>query len=419
MPLRMVTIAMFVATLLACGRDSGQWPATTPAASTATATSSTTSPDSSLPVDDPIDLPVMQTNVTMPVAVPVETMFAESYDIPDHIGARSIRLRLKSNVPGASFECRQTAHAVWGTRCTAGNEFWVDNLVHGNTYRFEIRAVDSRGQGDITPLVVPIYIDLYNGRPITVSTARDRSAVPIPTTVSELPGFRASDADRATGSSAVALGPSFAFVLPISHRITSYATDLTYNGRIKLFLSMQPPSGEAPACKQSWERVVAGHRGDQFCDATPRRTDLAESYHRPLPRNHIETYRGLPLNPEEKLFVAAYSDQAEDLDPAEARWEGIDQCPNANLKGNAPLPLVTQQLGGAVREQLSWCLLRASNGDWWWVGTFKGKLAPGKGRIAALYAAKSSTFGIQSSEAFVMRTAELMRKVLVPLGVRP
>lgn len=407
---RMITIVISTATLLlgllACGRESERSPSTSPPA-----------PSPPASVTNSESPPVMPTKVHTAAPVPIDTMFAESYEIPTHLAARSLRLRLRSNVSGASFECRQTAHAVWGTRCTAGDEFWVDNLVHGNTYRFEIRAVSPAGLVDPSPLVVLIYVDFVTGSPLSVgSTGRGGAGVAIPEAVSDLPAYRASQTDAGAGSSAVALGPSLAFVLPIGHRVTSYATDLTYNGRIKLFLAMQSPSSEVPRCDQTWERLVTGPQGETFCDATPRRTDLETVYRQPLPRNHIETYSGSPKTPDEKLFVAAYGDRSDELDAAEARYDAIDQCPNATLKGNAPLPVVTRQLGGQVREQMDWCLVRGSDGAWWWVGRFKGKLAPGKGRVVALYAVKGAVFGLQSSQSFVVRTADLMRNVLVPLG---
>jgi hypothetical protein len=327
-----------------------------------------------------------------------------------------LRLTLRSNVEAAVYECRTTPSGTWQGVCTRGDQLVVEPLAEGKAYHYELRAVSPTGRADQTPLVVSFVVDRAQGEPLTAGVG-----APVPEDARELPEFVASPAIPWASPRSVALGRFFAAVVPFGHRLSSYATDLTHNGRLKLFMAMETASAYgAPACDQSWEKVVEGPGGATYCDATPSSDEVARHYRRPLPRNHLETFRGTPTSPDEKLFLATFSARPDEADAAaEARLDVEGNCRGAIRRGSTPLPLLSEKLGGQARHLLDWCLVKGEDSAWWWIGGFKASVARAQGRLVAIYAVKGSTFGLQSSQDFVLRTVEVMKSVLAPLGVSP
>lgn len=349
-----------------------------------------------------------------PVAA-VETFLAGGLSVPERLASGSLRLTLRSNVEAASYECRTAASGSWQRGCLRGDQLVVERLADGNAYHYELRAVAASGRVDQTPLVVSFVVDLAQGQPLMPGVG-----APVPEDARELPDYVESPASPSTSPRSVALGRSFAAVVPFGHRLSSYATDLTYNGRLKLYLAMETASAYgAPACDQSWEKVVDGQGGVKFCDATPTVEQLPRHYRRPLPRNHLETFRGPPASPDEKLFLAAFGARPDETDAAEERLDVEGNCNGATRRGSTPVPLLSKELGGQARDQLDWCMVRGEDGAWWWIGGFKVRAAGDQGRLVGIYAVKGSTFGLQSSQDFVLRTVEVMKSVLAPLGVSP
>jgi hypothetical protein len=345
----------------------------------------------------------------------VETFLAGGLKVPERLAAGTLRLTLRSNVEAAVYECRTAPSGTWQRACVRGDQLVVERLADGNAYHYEVRAVSTSGRADQTPLIVSFVVDLAQGEALTPGVG-----APVPEDARELPEYVASPASPSTAPRSVALGRSFAAVVPFGHRLSSYATDLTYNGRLKLYMAMETASAYgAPTCDQSWERIVEGPGGAKFCDATPTAAALPRHYRRPLPRNHLETFGGTPASPDEKLFLAAFSDRPDEADAAEARLDVEGNCRGATRRGSTPVPLLAEKLGGQARDLLDWCLVRGEDAAWWWIGGFKASAAGGQGRLVAIYAVKSSTFGLQSSQDFVLRTVEVMKSVLAPLGVSP
>lgn len=366
------------------------------------------------------EIPRAETYLISGNFAPIETLFVDISEIPLRLASKSLRFKLRSNVEGARFECRWSGRGAWLQECFHGDEFVVNGLSDRNVYRLELRAVSPAGVPDATPMRFSFLVDLRFGMPLVPRTGATGAADLVPQSPADLPGFRATPAKPSQVSSAVALGRYLAFVVPYGHRVGAYATDLTYNGRLKLFLAMDPASLiDAPSCNRTWERLVDGPDGTKFCDATPRAVDLPASYRRPIPRNHIETFSGPPGNPDEKLYVAAFNDQPSDPDEAEARLDLNAYCPKEARRGSIPAALLTQKLGGHLRDQLHWCMIQGTDSSWWWIGHFKLNLTQDRGRLAAVYAVRAATLSLQNSQEFVRRTIDVMSKVLVPLGVSP
>lgn len=368
---------------------------------------------------DPV-IPHAESFVVSGIYAPVETFFAEISEIPLRLRSQSLRLRLRSNIEGASFECRFSPRGEWLKDCFRGDELVINGLSDRNVYRIELRAVSPDGFPDATPIKVSFMVDLRFGLPLTPDAGRAALAALVPASPADLPGFRSTPNKPGNVASAVALGRHLAYVVPYGHRVSAYATDLTYNGRLKLFLAMEPASLiDAPSCNRSWERLVNGPDGMKFCDATPHSTDLQASYRRPIPRNHIETFNGPPGNPDEKLYVAAFQDQPGDPDAAEARLDLNAYCPKEARRGSVPAALLKQKLGGHLRDQLNWCMIQGTDSTWWWIGHFKLNLTQDRGRLAGVYAVRAKSLSVQNSQEFIRRTIDVLSKVLVPLGVSP
>lgn len=363
-------------------------------------------PEPPAPPLAPAPAPAPLPSVELPPArsVPLETFLVSGSTPPDRLKARDLTLRFRANVANARFECR-----IEGARefrdCPEGDHHAFSGMAHGSTHQLTVRARSALGERDASPLTIAFVVDLNAG-------AEPGGALPV--TAGELPVAGGGDAFQRS----MQLGGFYGLVVPTDASVASYSSDRTYNGRLQILWRLDG-LGSAFAgetCKRSFERQVDVAASGPvpartYCEATPNRVEVVESYATPQPRNHVEIVRGAG----ERLIVAAF-DAAEDEDPAEAAMGEAATCAGAASSGTSPIRIVKDFYGETQPQgTLSWCQAADRMGRWWWIGAFVHEgVGPDAVRLRGRYAA-SAELGIFSGQEFATRTGALLQSALVPL----
>jgi len=349
---------------------------------------------------------------------PVETFLADGVTLPERVGGTSLTLALKSNVPGARFECR-TQGAGSFKACEARSEsgqplaaaMTFGPLVSGTSYGATIRACAPDGRCDDTPLAISFLAD----------RAAPSPAPPPPT---EEPGDAGDDpslpAAGGSGPRTLQIGSAVTLAAPPAFTVTSYATTKTTNTTLYQARRTGVHAGSAykdEPCTRSYEVLQTGADGIAYCVGTPSRNELAATYGaRALPWNHAEMVRGAGPVTEEKLLVAAFDAEG---DPTDGRLTIDTTCARATLRGTLSVPVLPDFFGAAVRrEPFAWCHVQDNKGVWWWVGTFTARLTPEdpqSQRVTVVYSAAAS-LGLTSAQMFAVRARDQMTMLLAPLA---
>jgi len=359
--------------------------------------------------------------------LPIETFLLGLTELPPRLKANSLTLSFRSNASQAAFECRVAVNAPWAP-CPMGNKFRFAALRHGQTIALWVRAKGADGRADLSPLQIGSLVDLQDG--VTVANAMEEAA-------EERPLVRADqlpvemDQEPSNGSLDVAerkvqVGSFYGVVVPWEMFVATYSTSKTYNSSLQILRVLGRNAGAAydgERCDREFERVVAGPaptrqspQSLQYCEATPGRQQLDQSYARPMPYNHVELVVARDFG--EKILVAAFDS---DPDPYEVRL-GIDHiCRNAGAAGSQAVPVLNEFFGvEPAREMLSWCQVRSVNGSFWWVGIMTASLSskPDAPRVRVIYSVNADR-GILSGQQFASRAAAVLTKVIVPIAAVP
>lgn len=334
-------------------------------------------------------------------AVPIETFLVGGLRLPDRLKLRDLTLTFRSNVGGATFQCRSGASQDF-VACPGGDSFTFTAMANGSSQAVEVRARAALGQVDTSPLGVAFVVDLDAG---ALPGDGNALAVTAPASATELASARS-----------LPLGGTFAVAVPgaVETVISSFSTDKTYNGRLETLRLAR--LSKAP-CTRSYELTTTTAAGEAYCMATPTRLQLAADYAEPLPRNHLEVvkFERNSSVPAERLILAAFD---ADADPAEGHMGVDDSCRGAVASGQTTAVLVRDYYGEPQAGTIRWCQVQDQAGLWWWVAAFSYESAGGRARLKGIYAA-SAGVGIFSGQDFAQRTGELVRELVVPVTVAP
>ena len=353
-------------------------------------------------------------------SLPVETFLLGMRELPTRLKATTVLLRFRSNMSKATFECRTAAGSPWEP-CPLGDKFRIAQLKHGQTIALWVRAKGQDGRIDTSPLMLGTLIDLQDG--VTVSNAIEEAQDQSPLVkADQLPAEM--DREPQGGATIVAerkvlVGSYYGVVVPWQMYVATYSTSKTYNASLQILRVLGRNAGTAydgERCDRDFERIVQGPRGLQYCEATPGRAQLEETYAKPMPYNHVELVFAKDFG--EKIMVAAFD---QDTDPLESRL-GIDHvCSGAPSSGTQAVPVLNEFFGvEPAREMLTWCQVRAANGSFWWVGGISALLNgnPDSPRIKIIYSVNADR-GILSGQQFAGRAASMLTKVIVPIAAVP
>lgn len=332
--------------------------------------------------------------------VPVETFLVGGLQVPDLLKLQDLTLSFRSNVEGATFECRAGASRDF-VAC-GGDTFSFKSMANGSAQALEVRARSPLGELDGSPLAIAFVVDLERGG-VPSPRTRQAAVAALPSTAQELVAARS-----------LQLGSSFAVAVPggAGLHVASYSTDKTYNGRLE---TMRLMSIYPAACLKGYERTTTIDTGELYCEATPTRAELVTDNAKPLPRNHLEVVKleGDTVNVAERLVLAAFD---ADADQAETHVGIEESCRGAAGSGQTRVANMVREFSGAAGAgAIFWCQTQDRNGGWWWFASFAYESAGGKARVKGIYAA-SAKLGIFSGQDMVARTSALVRDVVVPVA---
>jgi hypothetical protein len=347
--------------------------------------------------------------------IPVETFVVAGGTIPQRLRATELKLQLRSNIDGATFECRQDVDAVF-KKCPEGDAFAFRSLVHGQGYTLAVRAKSPDGRLDKTPYTVSFVVDRVAGQePFTAASTSTQGLVApsaLPRQI-ETTSTAVSDQTRE-----LQIGSYYSVVVPYSMSVASFATTKTPTGRMRLLYLDAAGSGSVfsgQGCNREFETLIPATDALRYCEATPNHEQYAAAYARPLPMNHLELVSSMAGRPVEKLLVSGFDSE---IDPFESGLGIETLCATAQAQGTSTVPVLRRFAElQPDREQFRWCQVRGGDGQWWWLGYFGARLgrATTSPRLKVVYSA-SAARGIVSPQQFLERASTLLSNVIVPLG---
>ncbi len=380
------------------------------------------------------------------IAVPVETILFGN-KIPERLKADAMTLSYRSNIEGATFECR-TAKADGFSACPEGDKFTFKELIHGQSYYFSVRAKAPNGALDGSPIEIAFLIDKQNGEPMTSvdssGTAPEQPLTPQALPREETPPPTGTSEPQATGiSREIQVGGFYAMIVPYDMHVASFSTTKTLNGDLHLLRIVgnrgRGTAYEGVSCDRPWETPLASIDDYDYCEGTPTKQQVITGYSNPMPFNHVELVRGNEAYSSEKILAAAFDGEQ---DPSEQKLGITTTCGNTRMRGEASIPVLNKYLGiSPDRKLFQWCQVRSTNGTSWWIGYFGAYLATtsittinngsaanasnpstrvstprqNPPRIKVIYSAQVMR-GLETSRDFLVRAATMLPQVIVPLA---
>ena len=359
------------------------------------------------------DTPIEISETVIDQEIPVETLLVAPRQIPSRLNSKTLELSFRSNDPEARFQCAWFLEEF----TTCESPFKISDLQHGKTYLLQVRAVSAVGDFDRSPLEVRFTADFIDGQTIEQLHQKEKSGN------SELTGQE--NADDQVGHAddrdlienrTVQIGWHHAVTIPYRMVVTSYATNKTFNTRLRTIRLLGQHGGSAyklRGCQNDWEQLLKSG-GHPYCDGTPTTEQLAAISPRHMPYNHVELVKGSEPQTSEKIFIAGFDDS---YDPTEGHFTINDVCHGSVKRGRNALALVAKYYDlERDSEFFQWCQVQDSSGSFWWIGTFKARfrINDKHSRLRVIYTLKSS-YANQTENAFIKRAETFLGKIIVPL----